>query len=108
MQLMPATAAEIAGDIGYPPNYSQADLAIPLYNLALGTNYLARQLFLFDGNAYHALASYNGGPGNTLRWIEQVGDDPDVFLNSVRFLETRTYLRRIVEIYHTYALIYGN
>ena len=108
MQLMPATAAQIASETGYPPNYTQADLGVPFYNLELGSNYLARQLFVFDGDMYLALAAYNGGPGNTLRWQNLVGDDPDVFLNSIRYLETRTYLRRIVEIYNIYSLIYGN
>jgi soluble lytic murein transglycosylase len=108
MQLMPATAAQIASETGFPPNYTQDDLRVPYYNLELGSNYLARQLFVFDGDTYLALAAYNGGPGNTLRWKELVGDDPDVFLNSIRFLETRTYLRRIVEIYNIYSLIYGN
>lgn len=107
MQLMPDTAAQIASETGYPPNYTQEDLAVPLYNLELGSNYLARQLFVFEGDIYLALAAYNGGPGNTLNWKDQVGDDPDVFLNSIRYLETRTYLRRIVEIYHIYSLIYG-
>lgn len=108
MQLMPTTAAQIASETGFPPNYSQDDLRVPYYNLELGINYLARQLYAFDGDTYVALAAYNGGPGNTLRWKELVGDDPDVFLNSIRYLETRTYLRRIVEIYNIYSLIYGN
>lgn len=108
MQLMPATAAEIAGQIGFPPDYTQADLGVPYYNLELGSNYLARQLYGFDGDLYLSLAAYNGGPWNTLQWQNLVGDDPDVFLNSIRYLETRTYLRRIVEIYNIYSLIYGN
>ena len=108
MQLMPGTAEQIASETGYPPNYMPSDLGVPYYNLELGTNYLARQLFVFDGDLYYALAAYNGGPGNTLRWKDLTSDDPDLFLNSVRYLETRTYLRRIVEIYHIYSLIYGN
>lgn len=69
MQLMPATAAQIASEIGYPPNYTQADLSVPLYNLELGSNYLARQFYVFEGgDPYHALAAYNGGPGNTFIW----------------------------------------
>jgi soluble lytic murein transglycosylase len=108
MQLMPGTAEQIASETGYPPNYVPSDLGVPYYNLELGTNYLARQLFVFDGDLYYALAAYNGGPGNTLRWKDLTSDDPDLFLNSVRYLETRTYLRRIVEIYHIYSLIYGN
>ncbi len=107
MQLMPATAAQIASETGYPPNYTQSDLSVPLYNLELGTNYLARQFYVFEGDPYHALAAYNGGPGNTFIWKKLTAGDPDVFLNSIRFLETRTYLRRIVEIYHIYSLIYA-
>jgi len=107
MQLMPETAAEIASDTGYPPNFQQSDLAIPMYNLALGSNYLARQIYVFEGDSYHALAAYNSGPGSTLRWTNLTGDDPDVFLNSINYLETRTYLRKIVEKYHIYSLIYG-
>jgi len=108
MQLMPATAAQVASETGIPPNYTQSDLAIPYYNLELGINYLARQLYVFEGNHYHALAAYNGGPGNALKWKEMTGEDPDVFLNSISYLETRTYLRRLVEIFHLYSLIYGN
>lgn len=108
MQLMPATAAQIASETGYPPNYSQTDLAVPSYNLELGTNYLARQLYVFEGDYYHALAAYNAGPGNTLQWKEITGEDADVFLNSISYLETRTYLRRLVEIFHLYTIIYGN
>ena len=107
MQLMPATAAQIASEIGYPPNYTQADLSVPLYNLELGSNYLARQFYVFEGDPYHALAAYNGGPSNTFIWKKLTAGDPDVFLNSIRYLETRTYLRRIVEIYHIYSLIYA-
>ncbi len=107
MQLMPETAAQIASETGYPPNFKQSDLAIPMYNLALGSNYLARQIYVFKGDSYHALAAYNSGPGATLRWTNLIGDDPDVFLNSINYLETRTYLRKIVENYHIYSLIYG-
>lgn len=107
MQLMPATAAQIASETGYPPNYEQADLGIPIYNLDLGSNYLSRQFNVFEGDPYHALAAYNGGPGNTMIWKELTEGDPDVFLNSIRYLETRTYIRRIVEIYNIYSLIYA-
>lgn len=86
MQLMPATAAQIASEINYPPNFSEEDLVVPLYNLMLGTNYLSRQLYVFDGDTYAALAAYNSGSGNALEWKEIAGDDPDLFLGSVRYL----------------------
>jgi len=106
MQLMPATAAQIASEINYPPNFSEEDLVVPLYNLMLGTNYLSRQLYVFDGDTYAALAAYNSGPGNALEWKEIAGDDPDLFLGSVRYLESRDYIRSIAEIFAQYVRIY--
>ena len=106
MQLMPATAAQIASEINYPPNFSEEDLVVPLYNLMLGTNYLSRQLHVFDGDIYAALAAYNSGPGNALKWKEIAGDDPDLFLGSVRYLESRDYIRSIAEIFAQYVRIY--
>jgi soluble lytic murein transglycosylase len=106
MQLMPATAAQIASEINYPPNFSEEDLAVPLYNLMLGTNYLSRQLYVFDGDIYAALAAYNSGPGNALAWKEIAGDHPDLLLGSVRYLESRDYIRSIDEIFAQYVRIY--
>lgn len=107
MQLVPETAAQIATEINYPPNFTEDDLVVPLYNLMLGTNYLSRQLYVFDGDVYAALAAYNSGPGNALAWKEIAGDDPDLFLGSIRFQETRDYVRSIAEIYAQYVRIYG-
>ncbi|NMC15115.1 MAG: lytic transglycosylase domain-containing protein, partial [Chloroflexi bacterium] len=73
LQLMPQTAETIATEINYPPNFSTEDLGVPLYNLTLGANYLARQYFVFDGDPYAALAAYNSGPGNAREWQEIAG-----------------------------------
>jgi len=107
LQLMPQTAATIASEINYPPNFSPEDLGVPLYNLTLGANYLARQFFVFDGDAYAALAAYNSGPGNVREWKQISGDDQDLFVGSIRYLESRTYVRKIAEIFAQYARLYG-
>jgi len=60
-----------------------------------------------DGDLYAALAAYNGGPGNSQQWKQLSGDDPDLFLDSVRFEETRTYIQNIYEIYVIYKRLYG-
>lgn len=107
LQLMPQTAATIASEINYPPNFSTNDLGVPLYNLTLGANYLARQYFGFDDDTYAALAAYNSGPVNTREWKEIAGSDPDLFVGSIRYLESRTYVRKIAEIFAQYARLYG-
>jgi len=107
MQLMPATAEQIATETGFLTNFEASDLDVPYYNLELGSNYLARMLYVFDGNEYKALAAYNAGPGNVLNWASLTDDDPDLFLNTIRYLEPRVYIRNIVEIFNRYGLIYG-
>lgn len=107
MQIMPETGSQIARDLAWPENFTVEDLKNPYINLQLGANYLGRQLFLFDGDVYAALAAYNGGPGNAQVWKDNAGDDPDLFLGSVRFLETRSYIRTISEVYGKYLALYG-
>jgi len=106
MQIIPATGAEVAANLGWPENYSAADLTRPVVNLTLGMDYLDRQRKLFDGDLYAALAAYNGGPGNAQAWKQLAADDPDLFLEIIRFAETRDYLRRIYENFSIYRLIY--
>ena len=107
MQLMPSTAEPIANETGFLTNFEASDLDVPYYNLELGSNYLARMLYVFEGDYYKALAAYNAGPLNTMNWAKLTGNDPDVFLNTIRFLEPRVYIRNIVEIFNRYSLIYG-
>lgn len=107
MQLMPATAQQIATETGFLTDFTADDLDIPYYNLELGSNYLSRMLYVFEGDHYQALAAYNAGPGNVINWANVSGEDPDVFLNTIRYQESRVYIRNIVEIFNRYSLIYG-
>ncbi len=106
MQIMPATGEGIVQDLGWPENYSQEDLVRPLVNLHLGVDYLDEQRRLFDGDLYAALAAYNSGPGNAMVWKELSHDDPDLFLEVIRYPETRDYVRKIYEIFAIYRWLY--
>lgn len=105
MQIMPATGAQLATEMGFT-DYSVADLTRPYFSITLGVEYLRRQLAYFDNDYYQMMAAYNGGPGNTLGWVELAQDDPDLFLEVIRIQETRTYLRRITEIFAIYRQLY--
>ena len=107
MQIIPTTGAQVVSQLGWPVNYDDKDLYRPDVSTALGTYYLDKNRDLLDGDLYAALAAYNGGPGNSLQWKELAGDDPDLFLESVRFEETRNYIRNIYEIYAIYKRLYG-
>lgn len=106
LQIMPATGIEIANNLGWPA-YDQEDLLLPYVNLKFGLDYLATQRTRFDGDYYAALAAYNGGPGNAYEWKQVVPDDPDLYLEIIRFPETRKYIRGVYELFSLYRLIYG-
>jgi soluble lytic murein transglycosylase len=97
MQVIPSTGAQIASELGRPLGYTEDDLYRPQVSIMFGAYYLAKNRALLGGDIYAALAAYNGGPGN----------DPDLFLESVRFEETRNYIRNIYEIYAVYRRLYG-
>jgi len=107
MQIIPTTGASIATNMGWPPNYSEDDLYSPYISIRMGTYYLNTNRLLLDGDLYAALAAYNGGPGNAQVWKDLAKGDPDLFLEVVRFGETRDYIRGIYEIYSIYRSLYS-
>ncbi|HWQ83823.1 MAG TPA: tetratricopeptide repeat protein, partial [Anaerolineales bacterium] len=102
MQIIPATGEEIAARLNWPEDYTQPDLYRPYVNVRFGVEYLDRQRNYFKGDLYAALAAYNGGPGNAIRWNSLAAGDQDLFLEVVSFEETRTYIQRIYEIFTIY------
>jgi len=106
MQIIPSTGAHIAASAGWPENYTVDDLYRPKVSVTFGADYLSDQRDYFDGDLYVALAAYNGGPGNAAIWKNLAGDDPDLFLEVIRFSETRAYIRGIYEIFSIYRNLY--
>jgi soluble lytic murein transglycosylase len=106
-QVIPATAMEIADKLGRP-NFDPRDLLEPSLNIEFGAFYLGDQLRLFDGNLYLALAAYNGGPGNALRWRDDpTAVDPDFLAKTIDLEETRSYLELVLANYAVYRFLYG-
>lgn len=102
MQLMPATAREVAKELGLA--YQQADLITDAgYNTTLGTRYLQRMIERFDGSYVLALCAYNAGASRAWKWTSDWGDprQPDVdmvdWIELIPFEETRNYVQRIME-----------
>jgi soluble lytic murein transglycosylase len=107
MQIIPSTGAQIARELNWPPAYDDDDLYRPNVSVRLGSYYLDKNRDLLGGSLYAGLAAYNAGPGNALIWKDLAGDDPDLFLEIVRFQETRDYIRYIYEIFNTYRTLYS-
>jgi soluble lytic murein transglycosylase-like protein len=103
MQIMPATARYISGDLVQAPGR----LDEPAVNLAIGQRYvayLARQDGI-DDDLLRVLASYNSGPGNFARWGADIHDhdDPLLFLEAIPVTETRNFVRHVLVYSWLYA-----
>jgi soluble lytic murein transglycosylase len=102
MQLMPGTAREQAGKLGYGYDYGRLT-SDPSYNVMLGSTYFARLLGQWDGNVPLAVASYNAGAGNVRKWVNRYGDprrpgaDVLSWIESIPFSETKGYVQRVIE-----------
>lgn len=104
IQLMPATAAEMAGRL----RLDAYDLTDPEDNLALGSAYFARVLGGVGGRALPAVFSYNGGPTRFKRWEAEYGNLPlDLMLEALSYAETRQYGRNVATAALSYAALYG-
>jgi soluble lytic murein transglycosylase len=102
-QVIPLTGKEIAGQLGWPPDYSVDDLQRPLVSARFGAYYMSRQLKFF-GDWFTALAAYNAGPGAAGRWA---ASDPDVFAAKIPIRETSGYVQHITTNFGAYSRLYG-
>jgi soluble lytic murein transglycosylase len=107
-QVIPLTGAEIAQKLNIE-DFSVPDLLRPLVSIRFGARYLRDQLNLFDGDLFLALAAYNGGPGNASRWRESLpAADMDLFVELVDSVETRAFVKVVLENYAMYRFLYGS
>ncbi len=107
MQIIPSTGANVAEQLGWPPNYDAEDLYSPTVSIRLGTHYFAANRRLLNGDTSAALAAYNGGPGNAAAWQSLANGDHDLYVEVIRFAETRNYIRSIYEAYTLYRALYS-
>jgi soluble lytic murein transglycosylase len=107
MQLMPATAKQVAQNLRV--KMTPAELTQdPMLNIRLGRAHLADLLQDFDGSMILAAAAYNAGSSRARAWIKASGDprqrDVDVvdWVEMIPFEETRNYVQRVLENVHVY------
>jgi soluble lytic murein transglycosylase len=104
MQLMPATAKQVAGNnnISFDPVVGLYDARI---NIALGSLYFKKMLDRFNGNRILAIASYNAGPTRVSRWRKKTGGSIpfDAWIEVIPFNETRNYVQNVLAFSSIYA-----
>lgn len=96
MQLLPGVAKQMAKAEGLP--YSKAqDLFDPELNVQLGTRFLGRMADKYDGSPWLASAAYNAGSAPVGRWLDaRASLDPDFFIETIPYKETREYVSRVL------------
>ncbi|MEM6902717.1 MAG: lytic transglycosylase domain-containing protein, partial [Pseudomonadota bacterium] len=107
MQLMPATAQQVARESGRPHNTTWL-LTRPDHNVLMGMLYMNSLLRRFDGSYVLAVAAYNAGPTRVEEWIEAYGDprlravDVLDWIERIPYRETRNYVQRVLEATQVY------
>lgn len=101
MQLMPATARQVALSV----KMKTYNLYDPEVNILLGTTYLSdnvKRLGLIP-----ALAAYNGGPNRVLEvQAKYTPQNTFEFIEVHPIKETRNYMKKVLEHYNRYSVIY--
>lgn len=101
MQLMPRTARQVARGLKRRKLQSR-ELLHPATNIRLGAAYLRQVLDQLQQHPVLATAAYNAGPYRVKGWLPLQAMSADIWVDSVPFKETRTYLRRVL----AYTVIY--
>lgn len=99
MQLMPATAAEMAGR-----PLTDTELNDPGFNIDLGAAYLRTLLRIWDGNPFLTVASYNAGPGAVNTWrTTELSTAPELWVERIPYPETRYYVKKVLDNLQLYT-----
>lgn len=107
MQIMPAEASRIATEAGIP-GIDRKQLFDPLTNIAVGAAEYSQKLAVMNGNHILAIAAYNAGTDNVGRWLAQtpIDGDPDLFVDSIPYAETRLYVKSVSRNRFEYRRVY--
>ena len=100
MQVMPATAREIARKIGM----DSQQLYTMDGNIRMGTWYMADARSRLQNNEVLATAGYNAGPGRARKWQGSAMEGA-IYAETIPFSETRDYVKKVMTNAVYYASI---
>jgi soluble lytic murein transglycosylase len=104
LQLMPETAAELAGR-----QPSSQELQNPALNAQLGARYLKQLLQRWGNQPFLTVASYNAGPGAVEGWLKGPLPDPqrepELWTEAIPYPETRLYVKKVLGNRWSYQLL---
>lgn len=103
MQVMPATAREIAGKIGMSPD----QLHTMDGNIRMGTWYLGDAKRRLSNDEVMATAGYNAGPSRARRWQAATPLEGAIYAETIPFNETRDYVKKVMTNATYYASLFN-
>jgi soluble lytic murein transglycosylase len=106
MQLLPKVGRGVAKQEKIK-HFTPQELFTPEVNLRLGTRYFRSMVDKF-GSFEYALAAYNAGADRVEAWMNYGKyRDPQEFVESIPFTETREYVQAIMRNESVYKQLYG-
>lgn len=106
MQVLPGTGKKLAKEVKLK-RFRPEQLLVPTTNIQLGTRYFKELLDQFDGHPEYALAAYNAGSDRVQTWLSDGNfRDPQEFVESIPFTETREYVQAIMRNASVYRKLY--
>lgn len=108
MQIMPATARWIAGQLGLSKAKAANQVKDPEANIKYGTFYLKRIYGSLSQSAVLATAGYNAGPGRARRWQAEKPMEAAIYIDNIPILETRDYVRKVMANAMFYSQRFGD
>ncbi|MGA9529420.1 MAG: transglycosylase SLT domain-containing protein, partial [Terriglobales bacterium] len=106
MQLLPKTGKSVAKQVKLK-GFRSPQLLNPTVNLELGTRYFKDMVDKYNGQFEYALAAYNAGTDRVADWLgEGHYRDPQEFVESIPFTETREYVQAILRNASVYRRLY--
>jgi soluble lytic murein transglycosylase len=107
MQVTLQTGEMMANRLG-AESFNRERLFDPTYNIKLGSRYLGHLAEKFNHNPIYTVAAYNAGPDVVTKWAQQFGGgDPDEFIETIPYTETRLYVKRVLRSYREYKRVSG-
>ena len=105
MQVMPVVGKALARAERITP-WDPSMLYEPEVNVRLGVLHLKTFTRQYSHETL-ALAAYNAGPSRVARWSRRPGGrDPELFVERIRFTETRGYVRAVLRSRDFYSALY--
>lgn len=105
MQLMPLTAAEIAGRLNISKD--ETDLNLPGQNILFGSSYMMQLVARFRNELPRAVAAYNAGASTIVKWDVLSARDWVEWIEEIPYAQTREYVRAVLENREVYMMLGG-